>query len=81
MTTNECACLYVHRIIVPANVLLDVTVSSTAEAYAQFPELPIEILRQRTLGGGLIEFSLGTGALGVPGGSEGTSAIACINIP
>jgi len=24
MTTNECACLYVHRIIVPANVLLDV---------------------------------------------------------
>ena len=38
MTTNECACLYVHRIIVPANVLLDVTVSSTAEAYAQFPE-------------------------------------------
>jgi len=60
---------------------LELTVSSTAEAYAQFPELPIEILRQRTLGGGLIEFSLGTGALGVPGGSEGTSAIASINIP
>jgi hypothetical protein len=39
----------VHRIIVPANFLIDVTVSSTAEAYAQFPELTIEI-----------EFGLGT---------------------
>jgi membrane-associated protease RseP (regulator of RpoE activity) len=60
---------------------LQFTVFSTAEAYAQFPALPLEILRQSTLGGGLIEFILGTGALSVPAGSEGTSAIASINIP
>jgi hypothetical protein len=60
---------------------LEFTIFSTAEAYAQFPALPLEILRQSTLGGGLIEFILGTGALSVPGGAEGTRAIASINIP
>lgn len=60
---------------------LEFTIFSTAEAYAQFPALPLEILRQSTLGGGLIEFILGTGALSIPGGAEGTRAIASINIP
>jgi membrane-associated protease RseP (regulator of RpoE activity) len=60
---------------------LEFTVFSTSEAYAQFPALPLEILRQSTLGGGLIEFILGRGALNVPGGAEGTSAIASISIP
>ena len=57
------------------------TLFTTAEAYAQFPALPLEILRQSTLGGGIVEFILGAGALSVPGGAEGTSAIATINIP
>lgn len=59
---------------------LDFTLYSTAEASAQFPALPLEILRQSTLGGGIIESILGAGALSVPGGAEGTSAISSINI-
>lgn len=60
---------------------LEFTVFSTAEAAAQFPALPLEILRQSTLGGGIVEFMLGAGALAVPGGAEGTSAISSITIP
>lgn len=60
---------------------LQFTLYSTAEAAAQFPALPLEILRQSTLGGGIIEYMLGAGALAVPGGSEGTSAISSITIP
>lgn len=33
-----------------------------------------------TLGGGIIEYFLGGGALSVPGGTEGTSAIASMKI-
>lgn len=60
---------------------LEFTVFSSADAYAQYPALPLEILRQSTLGGGIVEAILGTGALSVPGGAEGTSAISSINIP
>lgn len=59
---------------------LELTIFSTAETYAQFPALPLEILRQSTLGGALIEFILGRGSLAIPGGAEGTSAIQSINI-
>jgi membrane-associated protease RseP (regulator of RpoE activity) len=46
-----------------------------------FPALPIEILRQSTLGGGLIEAILGSGSLAVPDGALGTQAVATMTIP
>jgi membrane-associated protease RseP (regulator of RpoE activity) len=46
-----------------------------------YPALPLEILRQSTLGGGIIESMLGSGALSVPGGALGTQAVAQMMIP
>lgn len=46
-----------------------------------FPALPVEILRQSSLGGGLIDTILGNGALSVPGGALGTQAVATMTIP
>lgn len=46
-----------------------------------FPALPLEILRQSTLGGGIIEMGLGNGALSVPVGALGTSAVAGMTVP
>jgi len=46
-----------------------------------FPALPLEILRQSTLGGGVINTILGNGALSVPEGALGTKAVAGMNIP
>jgi hypothetical protein len=48
---------------------------------SSFPALPLEILRQSTLGGGIINAVLGNGALGVPGAALGTTAVAAMNIP
>lgn len=45
------------------------------------PALPLQILRQSTLGGGVIDSILGNGALGVPEGALGTPAVASITIP
>lgn len=45
------------------------------------PALPLEILRQSTLGGGIIEGIIGNGVLNVPPGAEGTQAVAGITIP
>lgn len=48
---------------------------------AMFPALPLEILRQSTLGGGIIDSILGNGALSVPEGALGTQAVAGMTIP
>ena len=48
---------------------------------ATLPGLPLEILRQSTLGGGIINGILGNGALSVPDGALGTSAVAGMIIP
>ena len=48
---------------------------------ANLPCLPLDILRQSTLGGGIIDSILGAGILSVPGGSLGTPAIAAMTIP
>jgi membrane-associated protease RseP (regulator of RpoE activity) len=45
------------------------------------PALPLEILRQSTLGGGIINSILGNGALSIPEGAQGTAAVAGITIP
>lgn len=45
------------------------------------PALPLEILRQSTLGGSIIDSVLGSGALSVPEGALGTAAVAGITIP
>lgn len=59
---------------------LQLTVFTDQQTYAAFPALPLEILRQSTLGGGIIETFLGNGALSVPGGMQGTAAIASMKI-
>ena len=46
-----------------------------------FPALPLEILRQSTLGGGIIESVLGSGALSIPEGAIGSMAVASMTIP
>jgi hypothetical protein len=45
------------------------------------PALPLEILRQSTLGGGLLDMGLGSGALNVPEGARGTAAVAGMTVP
>jgi hypothetical protein len=45
------------------------------------PALPLEILRQSTLGGGLLDMGLGGGALNVPEGARGTAAVAGMTVP
>ena len=44
------------------------------------PALPLEILRQSSLGGGLIDGILGNGALNVPEGAIGSQALAEMTI-
>jgi membrane-associated protease RseP (regulator of RpoE activity) len=46
-----------------------------------FPSLPLEILRQSSLGGGIIENILGNGALNVPEAALGTAAVAGMTVP
>ena len=45
-----------------------------------FPALPLAILRQSTLGGGIIDYILGGGTLYVSEGALGTSAVAEMTI-
>lgn len=46
-----------------------------------FPALPLEILRQSTLGGTIINEIIGNGALSVPEGALGTAAVATMTVP
>jgi hypothetical protein len=48
---------------------------------SMLPALPLEILRQSTLGGGIINTILGNGVLNIPEGALGSSAIAGMTIP
>jgi len=60
---------------------LEMTVFTDAASYAKFPALPLQVLRQSSLGGGIVEGVLGQGALSVPDAALGSQAIANINIP
>jgi hypothetical protein len=44
------------------------------------PALPLDILRQSTLGGGIIDAILGGGALNVPPGAEASQAVAGMTV-
>ena len=46
-----------------------------------FPALPLEFLRQSTLGGGIIELVLGDGPLYVPQSALGSAAVAGMTVP
>jgi membrane-associated protease RseP (regulator of RpoE activity) len=61
-------------------VTIGAQLSLTTNA-STFPALPIEILRQSTLGGGLIEAVLGSDLLVVPDAALGTQAVAAMTIP
>lgn len=60
---------------------LEMTVFTDAQSYAKFPALPLEILRQSSLGGGIVEAVLGQGALSVPDAAMGSQMVSNINIP
>ena len=53
---------------------------STSADPTNFPALPIEILMQSSLGGGVIESVLGPGVLNVPDAARGSQAIAAMTI-
>eukprot|EP00578_Thalassiosira_sp_NH16_P028858 CAMPEP_0181092712 /NCGR_PEP_ID=MMETSP1071-20121207/9061_1 /TAXON_ID=35127 /ORGANISM="Thalassiosira sp., Strain NH16" /LENGTH=909 /DNA_ID=CAMNT_0023174903 /DNA_START=18 /DNA_END=2747 /DNA_ORIENTATION=+ len=50
--------------------------TATAESVESFPGLPLAILRQSSLGGGLIDLFLGNGVLNVPASAEGAQMLA-----
>jgi len=56
------------------------TASLDSAAYSQLPGLPLAVLRQSALAGGIIEYVLGEGLLSVPASAAGTEALADINI-
>ena len=57
------------------------TASADAATYQSFPGLPLLLLRQSSLGGGIIDIFLGNGVLNVPMSAEGTQALATTLIP
>lgn len=48
---------------------------------ASFPALPLELLRQSTLGGGIIEAILGNDVLSIPEGARGTELVNGMTVP
>lgn len=61
-------------------VLIGLQLTVSADP-GSLPALPLEILRQSSLGGGLVDAILGNGALSVPEGALGTRAVATMTIP
>jgi len=59
----------------------EITATLDSAAYATLPSMPLQILRQSSLAGGVIEYVLGAGSLSVPPSAVGTAAVADINIP
>lgn len=57
-----------------------ITATLDSASYAQLPALPLPILRQSALAGGIIEYVLGDGMLSVPASAAGTAALADVNI-
>ena len=48
---------------------------------ATLPSMPLEILRQSSLAGGLLDAIIGNGVLSIPDGALGTSAVSTMTIP
>lgn len=59
---------------------LRLTAIADPVAMASFPSFPLELLRQSSLGGGVIEFVLGNGVLNIPEAARGSQAVASINV-
>ena len=57
-----------------------ITATLDSASYAQLPALPLVVLRQSALAGGIIEYVLGDGMLSVPASAAGTAALADVNI-
>lgn len=60
---------------------LALTASADMESLQSFPGLPLALLRQSSLGGGLIDLVLGNGVLNVPSSLEGANMLASTIIP
>jgi membrane-associated protease RseP (regulator of RpoE activity) len=65
--------------VVALYIGLQLTVGADASTSALFPALPLQILRQSSLGGGIIESVLGSGTLSIPNGAS--ELVNSINIP
>ena len=50
--------------------------TATADTVENFPGLPLAVLRQSSLGGGLVDIFLGNGVLNVPASAEGAQLLA-----
>jgi len=59
---------------------LDATASMDAASYANLPALPLQFLRQSSLGGGIID-SVIPGLLNLPDAVRGSATVSGINIP
>ncbi len=57
-----------------------ITATLDSASYAQLPALPLVILRQSALAGGIIEYILGDGMLSVPASAAGAEALADVSI-
>lgn len=55
---------------------LVLTATADVSTVQSFPGIPLAILRQSSLGGGLIDLFLGNGVLNVPASAEGAQALA-----
>lgn len=55
---------------------LVLTATADASVVQSFPGIPLAVLRQSSLGGGLIEIFLGNGVLSVPSSAEAAQALA-----
>eukprot|EP00573_Skeletonema_grethae_P010326 CAMPEP_0201694074 /NCGR_PEP_ID=MMETSP0578-20130828/6458_1 /ASSEMBLY_ACC=CAM_ASM_000663 /TAXON_ID=267565 /ORGANISM="Skeletonema grethea, Strain CCMP 1804" /LENGTH=896 /DNA_ID=CAMNT_0048179701 /DNA_START=23 /DNA_END=2713 /DNA_ORIENTATION=- len=55
---------------------LGLTATADAATVANFPGLPLAVLRQSSLGGGLVDIFLGNGVLNVPASAEGAQLLA-----
>lgn len=60
---------------------LALTASADVQSLQSFPGLPLALLRQSSLGGGIVDLVLGNGVLNVPSSIEGTNMLASTIIP
>ena len=60
---------------------LVLTASADFESLQSFPGLPLALLRQSSLGGGIIDLVLGNGVLNIPDSAQGAQMLASTVIP
>uniref|UniRef100_A0A7S3P6Y7 Peptidase M50 domain-containing protein n=1 Tax=Amphora coffeiformis TaxID=265554 RepID=A0A7S3P6Y7_9STRA len=63
-----------------AAIVVGAQLSMTSDL-SMLPNMPLEILRQSSLGGGILDAIMGNGVLSVPDGALGTRAVATMTIP